>query len=116
KLTGLFLLSATLTSVTGFMFPFHGMTPAIVLSIITLVTIGLAAYALYVRKLAGGWRRVYAITAVTTLYFDAFVAVVQSFQKIGPLHMAAPTGKEDPFAAAQICVLAAFVALGVLAT
>lgn len=114
RLSGLFLLTAALTSITGFLFPIHGWTPGLVLGVLSLVTTGLAALALYARKLAGGWRRTYAIAVVVTLYFDAFVAVVQSFAKIGPLHMAAPTGKELPFALTQGLVLLAFVLAGVL--
>jgi hypothetical protein len=53
---------------------------------------------------------------VVILYFDAFVAVVQSFEKIGPLHMLAPTGKELPVAIAQFLVLVALVAAGFIAT
>jgi hypothetical protein len=49
------------------------------------------------------------------LYLNAFVAVVQAFQKIPALKALAPTGSEPPFAVAQLVVLAAFVAFGVLA-
>jgi hypothetical protein len=35
-----FLISTVLTSVTGFFFPFHGITPAIVVGIISLVLFG----------------------------------------------------------------------------
>jgi hypothetical protein len=40
--------------------------------------------------LAGAWRPVYAITAVTALYFNVFVLVVQLFQKIPGLKATAP--------------------------
>ena len=33
RLSGLFLLTAALTSITGFLFPFHGVTPGIVLGV-----------------------------------------------------------------------------------
>src|SRR3977135_3955246 len=35
--TALFLISTVATSVTGFFFPFHGVTPAIVVGIISLI-------------------------------------------------------------------------------
>lgn len=114
-LTGLFLLSAALTAITGFMFPFHGVTPAIKLGVLSLIATALAALALYGLKLRGGWRPTYAICAVIILYFDAFVAVVQAFEKIGPLHVLAPTGKELPFAVTQGVVLVIFVIAAVLA-
>lgn len=114
-LTGLYLLSAALTVITGFMFPFHGMTPAIKLGVLSLLATLLAALAVYGFHLRGAWRRTYAILAVIILYFDAFVAVVQAFEKIGPLHVLAPTGKEAPFAVAQGLVLVVFLIVGFVA-
>jgi hypothetical protein len=115
-LTALNLVVAALTSLTGFLFPFHGVTPAIMLGVISTLLLVLAAAALYGQHLRGGWRTAYAISAVVLLYLDAFVAVVQSFEKIGPLHMQAPTGKEAPFAVAQGVLLLAFIAIGYLAS
>ena len=113
-LTGLFLITAALTSLTGFLFPFHGITPGIKLGVITLLSTGVAAFALYSFNLLGGWRRTFVISVVITLYFDAFVAVVQSFEKIPALHALAPTGKELPFAIAQGVVLLIFLYMGFL--
>ena len=39
-------------------------TPAYAVGAISLVALGLAIYALYGRRLAGGWRKVYVITAL----------------------------------------------------
>ena len=51
-----------------------------------------------------------------TVSGDVFVAVVQSFMKIPPVHALAPTQKEPPFLVVQLTVMAAiFVALGVFA-
>ncbi|MES2390557.1 MAG: hypothetical protein V4555_02875 [Acidobacteriota bacterium] len=111
-LTSTFLISAGLTSVTGFLFPFHGITPADKLGVITLLTTGVAAFALYCFDLLGGWRRTFVISVVITLYFDAFVAVVQSFEKVPALHALAPTGNELPFAIAQGVVLLMFLYFG----
>jgi hypothetical protein len=115
RLTGLFLVSAALTAITGFLFPFHGVTPAIKVGVLSLLVTLLAALALYSFKLRGGWRRTYAISAVIVLYFDAFVAVVQAFEKIGSLHRLAPTGKEAPFAVVQGLLLVLFVIAGFVA-
>jgi len=114
-LTGFNLVITALTSITGFLFPFHGVTPGIVLGVISMLLLVLAIVALYGRQLQGSWRTTYAVSAVLLLYLDAFVAVVQSFQKIGPLHMRAPTGKEAPFAVAQGALLLAFLGIGYLA-
>ncbi|HEY4010132.1 MAG TPA: hypothetical protein VGM11_08280 [Acidobacteriaceae bacterium] len=114
-LTGFFLLMAALTSITGFLFPFHGMTPGIVLGIVSLPFLLLAAVGLYGAHLRGAWRTVYVVSVLILLYLDAFVAVVQSFEKIGPLHVLAPTGKEAPFAVAQGVVLLVFLVIGFFA-
>jgi hypothetical protein len=114
-LTGLFLVTAALTTLTGFLFPFHGMTPGLVLGYISLPFILLAAVALYSGRVRGAWRSIYVICTLIVFYLDAFVAVVQSFEKIGPLHVLAPTGKEAPFAIVQGFVLLLFLAVGYLA-
>ena len=108
-----FLATTVLTSVTGFLFPFNGMTPAIKLGIISLVVLAVALVARY--RLQPAWRKTYAISASAALYFNVFVLVVQSFEKVPALNALAPTQKEPPFAIAQIAVLVVFVVLTVLA-
>jgi len=110
-----FLATTVLTSVTGFFFPFHGFTPAIGLGIISLIVLAVAIYARYPRQLAGAWRWIYVVTAVIALYFNGFVGVVQSFEKIPALHALAPTQTEPPFKITQLAVLALFILLGILA-
>ena len=53
--------------------------------------------------------------AVTALYFNVFVGVVQAFQKLPFLKALAPTQSEAPFVIAQALVLAVFLVLGVIA-
>jgi hypothetical protein len=113
--TALFLATTILTSVTGFMFPFNGVTPGHVVGAISLVVLALALLALYIFRLAGAWRWLYVATAVAALYLNVFVAVVQAFQKIAFLQPLAPTQSEPPFAVAQIATLLLFLALGFLA-
>lgn len=110
--TAFFLATTVLTSVTGFLFPFNGITPAHGVGFVSLVTLAVALYARYRHSLAGVWRRVYVVAAVVSLYFNVFVLVAQAFQKVPALHSLAPNGSEPPFAAAQALTLAAFVALG----
>lgn len=114
-LTALFLVTAALTTITGFLFPFHGVTPGIVLGIVSLPFLLLSAITLYGGRLRGASRPVYVLSTLILLYLDAFVAVVQSFEKIGPLHMLAPTGKELPFVVVQAVVLLLFLLIGYLA-
>jgi hypothetical protein len=114
-LTALFLAFTIATSVTGFAFPFHGVTPAIIVGVISMVVLLVALLARYALHLAGPSRWIYVVTAMLALYFNCFVLVVQSFQKIDALHALAPTQKEPPFAVAQLAVLVLFVVLTVLA-
>jgi uncharacterized protein YggT (Ycf19 family) len=110
--TALFLTTTIATSVTGFLFPFRGFTPAIGTGIISMVVLAVACYARYGRHLAGAWRPVYVATAVLALYLNVFVLVVQAFLKIPALKALAPQQNEPPFAVAQGIVLLLFVLLG----
>jgi hypothetical protein len=65
--------------------------------------------------MARGWRATYVITAVSALYFNVFVLIVQTFQKVPALAALAPTQSEPPFAVTQLIVLVAFLILGYLA-
>ena len=112
--TAIFLATTVLTSATGFPLPPFGLDPPRIVGIVSLVVLALALAGLYVFRLAGAWRWVYVVTATIALYFNCFVAVVQTFQKIDFFHALAPTQQEPPFAIAQLIVLALFVAFGVL--
>jgi hypothetical protein len=113
--TTVFLISTVATSVTGFFFPFHGVTPAIVVGIISLVLLAVAILARYGRHLAGHWRWIYVVSAMIALYLNVFVLVVQLFQKVPALKALAPTQSEPPFAVTQLVVLALFVLLTIVA-
>ena len=112
-LTGLFLLFTILTSVTGFMFPFNGVTPGIVLGILSCVLLAIACLALYGMKVSGIWRGIYAVTALLSLYLNVFVLGVQSFLKIPPLHELAPGNPPagPAFAVVQGIVLVFFAVM-----
>ena len=114
--TDLFLVTTVGTSVTGFLFPFNGFTPALGTGILSMVVLTLAIVALRVKQLNGPWRRTYVITAVIAQYFNFFVLVVQSFRRVPALHALAPTESEPPFAIAQLVALLVFVVLGYAAT
>jgi|SRR5437868_257547 len=109
-----FLATVVATTVTGFFFPFHGVTPAIVLGIITVPILAITIYARYQKKLAGAWRWIYVVGALLTLYFNIFVLIVQSFQKIPALKTLAPTQTEPPFQFAQLVALGLFVVLTIV--
>jgi len=113
--TALFLLTTLLTSLTGYGFPFHELLPSHIVGAISLVLLAAAIVARYVRHLVGGWRSTYVITAITALYLNVFVLVVQLFLKVPGLHALAPTQKEPPFLIVQLAVMALFVVLGIFA-
>lgn len=103
----LFLVMTILTSVTGFFFKFHGITPGIVLGVVSLVVLGLALLALKNR-----WTKTYIVTCVIAEFLNVLVLIVQSFQKIPVLHAMAPTGNEP---VTMVCKVAALVLFAVLA-
>ena len=107
-----FVWTTVATTVTGFLFPFNGFTPAIGTGLVSSVVLVVLLFALYRSKLQGGARTVFAVTATISLYLNLFVLVVQSFLKIPALHALAPLGKEPPFVAAQGVMLLAAIALG----
>jgi hypothetical protein len=113
--TSLFLVTTALTSITGFFFPFHKVTPGIILGIFSLVVLAVAVPARYLKHLEGAWRKVYAVTASIALYFNVFVLVAQLFMKVPALHAMAPNGSEPPFLISQAVVMAVFIVLTIAA-
>jgi len=113
--TTVFLLLTAGTSVSGFLFPFHGFTPAIGVGVFSVAVLAAAIFARYVRQLAGSWRKLYVVAALLALYLNVFVLVVQAFQKVPVLKELAPTQSETPFLLAQLAVLIFFVFLTVAA-
>ena len=112
--TALFLASTILTSVSGFGFPFDHLLPAHIVGILSLLVLSIATVALYGMHMRGAWRAIYVISASIALYFNVFVLVVQSFEKVPALNALAPTQKESPFAITQLMFLVLFVVLTVM--
>ena len=112
--TSWFLWTTVLTSVTGFMFPFHGFQPSYVVGAISLMVLAAAIVAR--RHLATGWKKTYAISSVLALYLNFFVLIVQLFRRVPGLKALAPTQTEPAFKLTQLIVLLVFVVLAFLAT
>jgi hypothetical protein len=110
--TTLFLVTTVATSVTGFMLPYRGFTPAHGVGIVSMIALTIAILARYRYGLAGGWRRAYAVSAVLSLYLNVFVLIVQLFQKVPLLRELAPTQSEPAFQMTQLAALLIFVTLG----
>ncbi len=113
--TSLFLVTTLLTSLTGFLFPIHGVTPGIIIGILSVILLLGAILALYSFHLAGAWRWTYVVCSVMALWFNVFIFIVQSFQKIPALNVLAPTQTEPPFKFAQLLALIFFAGLGFFA-
>lgn len=113
--TALFLATTVATSVSGFFFHSKAIGPPHIVGAISLVVLAVALWSLYRGRLAGLWRPAYVASAVLALYLNAFVGVVQAFQKVAVLKPLAPTGTEPPFLIAQAATLLVFIGLGLLA-
>ena len=113
--TALFLTTTVLTSLTGFLFPFHKFLPSHAVGIVSLIVLAVAIPALYVFRLAGPWRLTYVIGSVIALYLNVFVLVAQLFMKVPALKALAPTQSEPPFLGTQVVVMLVFIVLGVFA-
>ena len=97
------------------MFPFHGVTPAQALGVLSLIALLIASLAIYRYHRQGIWRRTDAITVVMAFYFNVFVLIVQLFRRVPVLSAIAPTQSEPPFQIAQLAALLLFAAIGVRA-
>ena len=111
----IFLIFTIATSVTGFFLPLNGLTPPVILAIISLAVLALAVYARYAKLMLQTWRPVYVVTAMIAFYLNFFVLIVQSFEKLPSIKALAPTQTEPPFAAAQIGALVLFIILTIVA-
>ena len=112
--TAVFLSTTVLTSVTGFLFPFHRFLLSHAVGIVSLIVLRIAIYALYVHRLAGAWSLTYSITALSALYLNVFVLIAQLFAKVPLLKAMPPTQSEAPFNLAQVAVLILFITLALL--
>ena len=110
RVNSIFLIMAAGTGVTGFLFPFHGLTPGIVVGLVSLTVLILAAIAL-----ARKWSRTYMISVVIAQFLNVLVLITQLFAKVPTLHRAAPTGTEPVVGATQGLALLVFVVIAVMA-
>jgi hypothetical protein len=115
QLTGWFLVTALVTTLTGFLFPFHGITPAIGVGLVSCLALAAAFIARNAGVRKRGWRAVSIVALLLSEYFLVFVGIVQAFLKVPSLHELAPTGMETPFKVAQGLLLTVFVVVTIIA-
>jgi len=113
--TAVFLATTVATSVTGFLLPADRFLPSHGVGIVSLLVLPIAIFAFYGRRLARPWRWIYVVTAMTALYLNVFVLVVQLFLKVPAVNALDPTQSGPPFLTAQSAVLALFVVVTVVA-
>jgi hypothetical protein len=113
--TKCFFVTATFVTLTGFIFPFTGVTPAFATGIVATVIFLAWLLARYRFRLVGLWRSIYAASIVASLYLLVFVTIAQAFQKIPFLSALAPTQSEAPFTIAQAVAVVLFIIVGVIA-
>jgi hypothetical protein len=111
----IFMVTTWATSVSGFFFPFQGITPGIIVGCITVIAMGIASYGLYIRRLSGVWCSAFVVGAILSQYLNVFVLLVQLFQKMPVLQEIAPTQTEPAFVLTQLLTLVVFLAIGFLA-
>src|SRR5260370_33114521 len=63
--TAVFLATTVLTSVTGFLFPFHKFLPSHAIGVVSLIVLAIAISARYAKKLTGGWSPTHSLKPVT---------------------------------------------------
>jgi hypothetical protein len=109
--TSIFFLSNILTDVTGFLFPFKSITPGIIIGVLSLVALLVAIVALLSKTQRGAFISASAVA----LFFNVFVLIVQSFEKISWLHNVAPTQTSPVFWIAQAVGLGIVILVAVTA-
>jgi len=113
--TALFLAATALSSLSGFFYPAAKPGPAPWLDAAALVLLGVSAFALYGRRLAGPWRLGFIACALGALYLNVFLGLAQAFRTVTTLVVLAPTETEPPYVAAQAGVLLLFVVVAAMA-
>jgi Na+-transporting methylmalonyl-CoA/oxaloacetate decarboxylase gamma subunit len=111
----LFLITASLTDITGFAFPNTHITPGIVVGVLSLLALVVAGVAPQVRRLHGVFRGTFVVCTTVALYFEVFVLVAQLFRHIPLLAALSPGGQGLTLAVAQLLVLVVFTWLGTAA-
>lgn len=104
-----FLAVSALVTVTGFLFPFVSLTPALLTGIVASVVLALTFVARFIGGYAGMWRIVYAAGIVINAWLMVFVSIAQVFTKTPAL------GLGPAFGVTQLAALVIFAYIGLRA-
>jgi hypothetical protein len=112
--TLVYMVTTIATLITGFLFPYHGFTPAIGVGILCVLVFIPTALARYTFHMSGLWRPIFILGSLVLFFFNALVLIIQSFHKVPTLNALAPTGNEPPIIVAQSVLLVVFLIVGFL--
>jgi tetratricopeptide (TPR) repeat protein len=114
--TALFLGSNALTGASGLLFHNAVLGPAFTLGAVALAAAALAALAFFGGRLAGYWRPIYIVAAVTALWLNVHVGVEQALiRRPSLLFLLASHGLDPSFAMVRLALAAIFAALAIAA-
>lgn len=108
-----FLLTAFLTSLTGFFFPYHGPTPAIGVGVVALLVLAWTFWSRRSIGTSGFWTTQFPLGIVVSEYLLMFVLVAQLFAKVPWLTSLPPDLGKKLFGATELAVLVIFVVLAI---
>jgi hypothetical protein len=107
--TPLFLLSAAWTSATGLLFYPTGSTASCAIAALSLLALAAAVLALYIHRLAGGWRSIYIVGVALALYLHLLGGVLHVSHALPALEVLFDIRFEPPFIGANIAIAAPFL-------
>lgn len=108
-----FVDAAVVATATGFLFPFHGVTPALAIGVVSSAVL-VMTWACRRRSMTNrACHTAFIAGLVVSEYLLCFVAVAQAFGKIAFLHRLAPTLREPAFGLSQALLLLVFAAIAV---
>jgi hypothetical protein len=115
-LNAVFILTTFASCSTGFVFlPTDGVTSAQLVGFFITFLLSIAAYALYVGRLEGGWNQIYALTAVGVLFLNILITTTQTFLHVSALNAIAPTEQSPLYVAVKLTLLCVFFVVAIVA-
>ncbi len=108
RLITFLLVTTATTNLSRLLFPLKGVSPEIVIGVLSLIVLGFAVIGRYALNPNGPCGPIYIVAAAVALYFNVFAFVVQSSERVPHLRGLAPARKEAPFALVQLLALLVF--------
>lgn len=113
--TRFFLVTAIITSVTGYFFPITQILPSHIVGAVALLVLAATLVAQYSFHLRGAFRAIFVGGLVASEFFLTFVLVAQLYTRVPALKELAPNGGGPAFGLTQLVVLGFFLYAGLVA-